>query len=136
MAHEYDISHHYLVDFTIEINPEIKTYKVISHRNLNHIDSEKFKCDISNKLHLSALATFGENTTMYNEVLWEALNIHAPIKTRSIKLVQKAPWFDGEYSHFRRLRRKAELSYRNADTMVINLRVLTTKSCIQLSISY
>ena len=128
---------------------------------MKHIDSEKFKCDISNKLHLSALATFGENITMYNEVLQEALNIHAPIKTRSIKLVQKAPWFDGEYSHLRRLCRKAEQRYRKSGLVVhkeeyIRLREQTTalahikkcryygdklegankKSCIQLSISY
>ena len=32
----------------------------------------------------------------YNEVLSEILNEHAPIKKRTIKVVPKAPRFDGE----------------------------------------
>ena len=115
-ANAFDISHHSLVNFTIEIVPEIKQEKVITYRNTKCIDSEKFVSDLSNQINISESVSFGENITAYN-VLKDILNVHAPIKSRMIKTVQNSPWFDSEYVNLRRLRRKAE-EYRKTGLIV------------------
>ena len=37
---------------------------------------------------------------------------YAPLKTREIKIVPEAPWFDAEYAEQRKLRRRAEKKFR------------------------
>ena len=83
-ANEYDISHHFLVDFCIAISPELK---------VNHV---AFATDISNQLYLSDSVSFGENVKAYHDVLASVLNEHAPMKSCIIKIVHNAPWFDHE----------------------------------------
>ena len=52
----------------------------------------------------------------YNVVMAEVLEKHAPLKSKTVKLVPDVPWFDIEYKNLRRLRRKAEKnSSRNLD---------------------
>ena len=56
---------------------------------------------------------------------------HAPLKTKQIKVVPNAPWFDSEYNALRILRRKAERKYKKTGLQVhkedfVNLRKETT----------
>ena len=130
-AHEYDISHHYLVDFCVELNPEVKHTKIISYRNLKGIDPIKFNSDITRMAQVSESLSFEDNIKVYNETLKDVLNKHAPIKSKTIKIVPKAPWFDCEYEHLRKLRRKEEKRYRKTKLLVHkesykNLRKQTT----------
>ena len=50
----------------------------------------------------------------YNYVLTEVVNKHAPIITKTIKVVPTAPWFDADYANLRKRRRKAEKKYRKS----------------------
>ena len=134
-ASEYeDISHHFLVDFTANCIPKTNEHKVVTFRNLKNIDTEKFTADVNNKLHVSDSLGFGENTQHYNEVLSSVLNDHAPKKSRTIKIVPEAPWFDQEYANLRKERRKAEKLYHRTSLAThkenyVNLR----KQCTELA---
>ena len=104
----YDVSHHLLVDFNLAAAPEIKQLKEISYRKLMNIEPEKFKEEVSEKVTISEGKSFGENIKLYNNVLRGILDEHAPVKTKQMKVVPRAPWFDNEYENLRRERRKEE----------------------------
>jgi hypothetical protein len=44
----------------------------------------------------------------------DVLNLHAPLVTKRISVVAKAPWFDKEYRQLRTVRRKAEKAWRKS----------------------
>ena len=46
------------------------------------------------------------------------MDSHAPLKTKQIKVVPNAPWFDCEYNALRILRRKAERKYKKTGLQV------------------
>ena len=114
VSNQYDVSHHYLVDFCIQFTPELKVQKEISYRNSKSMDLAKFE---SNP-HLSDTLSFGENVTLYNKKLSKVLNEHTPIKTKTIKIVQNAPWFDSECKNLRRLCHKVENQYKKTGLAV------------------
>ena len=90
-ANEYEISHHFLVDFCIAISPESKESKRFSYRKLKSVNHVAFASDISNQLHLSDSVSFGKNVKANHDVLAAALNEHVPMKSRIIKIVHNAP---------------------------------------------
>ena len=72
-----------------------------------------------------------ENVTAYNTLMSSIVDSHAPLKTKQIKVVPNAPWFDSEYNTLRRLRRKADKKYKKTGLHVheedfVNLRKETT----------
>ena len=69
---------------------------------MKDLNFERFTKDVSKKLDISS-QSFGDNMRAYNEVLRELLDEHAPIKTRTIKVVPNAPWFNSEYVNLRKL---------------------------------
>ena len=50
--------------------------------------------------------------TNYNKVILGIIDKHAPVRSKTVKVVLRAPWFDTEYVTLRRHRRKAEKKYR------------------------
>ena len=50
--------------------------------------------------------------TNYNKVMLSIIDKHAPVRSKMVKVVPRAPWFDTEYATLRRHRRKAEKKYR------------------------
>ena len=93
VSNEYDASHHFLVHFHVGIVPETKQEKDITYGNLKDLNFERFTKDVSENLDISS-QSFEDNMKACNEVLKELLDEHAPIKTRTIKVVPNAPWFD------------------------------------------
>ena len=112
VVNEYDLSHHYLVDFVVSVSPVKKQQKTISFRDLRKIDTVKFKTELNDRLLVLESMNFGENIQMYNQELSGLLNNHAPVKHCTIKIVPEAPWFDKDYAELRKKRRKAERLYR------------------------
>ena len=53
-----------------------------------------------------------ERMTNYNSLLSEIVDRHAPIKTKQVKIVPNAPWFDLQYKSLRQRRRKAEKKFK------------------------
>ena len=117
-SNEYDVSHHFLVDFNAAISPEKRLYKSISYRNTKDINWDQFNKDVSDKLLISSASSFENNVSNYSEILSGVLNDHAPLKSRTVKVVPDAPWFDFEYEKLRKLRRKAEKQYKRSGLVV------------------
>ena len=56
--------------------------------------------------------TFVSKVQNYNDALQTAVEKHAPLKKKIIKIVPHSPWFDEEYAVLRKSRRKAEKIFR------------------------
>ena len=50
----------------------------------------------------------------YNNQLKSLLDQHAPLKTKTVKIVPRAPWLDTDYKEMRKKRRKAEKKYKHS----------------------
>ena len=112
---QFDLSHHFLVDFSFNAQvKQVHRSKSISFRSIRNVNMERFREDVENGLASACdsriLSTSVQN---YNMVLHDIVNKHAPLKQRTIKIVDHAPWFDDEYASLRRCRRRAERKYRN-----------------------
>ena len=140
-AEEYDISDHFLVDFNLAAVHEIKGHKNIFYRNLIGNTINALRDDISKKLSFSNSHSLVENLTKYDTVLASLLNKHAPLKSKVIKIVPNALWFDFEYGNMRRLRRKAERQHKKTGMDVPkenykNLRKQTTNLAFEKKRKY
>ena len=76
------------------------------------INSNEFQRKVTEKLIVTEVVTLEENINLYNKVLLNELNSLAPLKSKSVKIVPNAPWFDCEYENLRKLSRKAEKQYK------------------------
>ena len=116
-ANEYEgVSHHYLVDFNLICSVEEKEYKTITYRNIRNIDHTKLYQDISMKKQaIGEVDSLKDKVEVYNEMLVKILDKHAPLKTKTVKLVPRSPWFDSEYRNLRSIRRKAEKQYKRSN---------------------
>ena len=106
-----EVSDHFFITFNVNCALLKSEYRSVTYRNYKTIDMEKFKNDVKVSLDSSKHTNFGEKITFYNDKLNEILNKYAPLKTKSVKIVPKAPWFDHEYRTLRKKRRKAEKKY-------------------------
>ena len=128
----YDLSHHHLIEFSLNVIPESKTQKTITYRNTKNIDIDKFQSEFSQAFKVQPTSLFKHNIESYNRTLENLVQKHAPIKSRNVKIVAESPWFDCEYESLRKRRRKAEKEYRKSGLEIhkqnyINLRKQTTK---------
>ena len=130
-ANEFDVSHHFLVDFRVDVTTEIKLEKEIHYRKLKDIDADKFCEDIANSFSITD-KPFGEVITSYNEVMGKIIDEHAPVINKTTKIVPSVPWFDSEYVDLRKQRRRAEKVYKKTNlpadkNKYIDLRKKTTE---------
>ena len=109
-----ELSDHFLITFDVVAEILQHEMKTVTCRNFS--DTEKFLVEV--KERFSALtetfstSTMGESVTAYNNTMSELYKEHYPSKTRQIKIVPNAPWFDSEYKNLRKQRRKAEKKYK------------------------
>ena len=73
--------------------------------------ADTFSEDIRSALSNCNSVELGEKVDHYNSSLRDVLDKHAPVKTKEIRILPNAPWFDEEYAALRRQRRKAEKTY-------------------------
>ena len=114
-ANEYDLSHHFLVDFMVTITPEHGEYKVIDYRNIKVVDSDTFAHEIMEKVNSIECDNFKGKVVNYNKVTAEVLEKHAPMKTRSVKIIPNAPWFDGSMETLERREERQRNSLKGLD---------------------
>ena len=112
---EYNISHHFMIDFTYKIEPKTVQTKTITYRSIKNLDSQKFSNDILTSLSsLPNTNNLKDTIDNYNSAMQNIVDIHAPQQTKTIKLAPHAPWFDAEYAILRRVRRNAERKFRRS----------------------
>ena len=103
-----DLSHHYLIDFKINLEAHRNIDKIITYRSINKIDNSSLRNDISYQLNsLPEETEFCLKIENYNSTLTKIITEHAPWKTMKVKNA-KPPWFDEDYYRIRKLRRQAE----------------------------
>ena len=86
------------------------------YRNIRNIDHTKLSQDISKKKQaIGEVDSLKDKVEVYNEMLVKILDKHAPLKTKTVKLVPRSPWFDSEYRNLRSIRRKAEKQYKRSN---------------------
>ena len=112
---QLDLSHHFLVEFGVNVSASLNITKTISYRPWKKMDNALFSQEIKDALSsCPETRSMTEKITMYNNVLEEKANKFAPLLTKEIKVKPNAPWFDSEYEELRRKRRKAEKRYRKS----------------------
>ena len=110
---KYDLSHHFMIDFVFHAQAKEIFSKSLTYRNVKGVNSEMFCNEVTTGLSMLPYTTsMADKVSNYNEVMSDVVNKHAPVKTKTIKVVPQAPWFDAEYASLRRQRRKAEKKYR------------------------
>ena len=103
---------HFLLYFTLEVTTKITEYRTVTYRNIKSLNNERFYQDIKEGYEGIPACDLKDKVTSYNTIMSNVVDAHAPLKTKSIKVVPNAPWFDFEYNALRRLCRKAERKYR------------------------
>ena len=111
-------SDHFLLTFSCMFSHHHKAQQVIkTGRKVNDIDLESFRTDILNS-ELSNSSNFidcNTATNLYNEVLGDLLDKHAPINEFRVNPDQDK-WVNSEVQSARRIRRKAERDFRRLKT--------------------
>ena len=91
-------------------------------RRLRDIDMTAFKLDLLNSPLSPDSRGFSndpnELVDVYNSVLQETLDKHAPGESRSITLRPHAPWFTDELRELKREKRRCERAYRKSGLVV------------------
>ena len=92
-VNEYDdITDHFLVDFSLTCSPEVREMKEIWYRNLGAIDAESFSAELTKRWGgVDFQNSFGDNISRYTELMNDMMDIRAPEKTKTVKLVRNAP---------------------------------------------
>ena len=109
-------SDHIPVYCTFTMAYETKYLKEIQFRNTKQIDKTEFSIQLQNLATecMSNDRTFKETVATLFSGTHKLLDEHAPIMTKTISIVEKSPWFDGEYKKCRIARRKAERIWKKS----------------------
>ena len=109
-------SDHLPVTFsTQQLEPNRKVDKTIWTRSLKAIDLDALSFDLIDFISDFTLSeTFEASCMKFFSGSKNILDMHAPLKEKTISFMEHAPWFDSEYKDLRKLRRKAEKK-RNED---------------------
>ena len=100
------------------------TTKNVVYRKLKSVDLESLKRDLSDSLlcsdppdlqvhlHSEDPRDLDALVRRYNTTLSKVIDCHAPLKTKTVKLRPALPWYNDEIKADKRLRRKAERTWR------------------------
>lgn len=92
-VHDLGLSDHKLISVELPFLPtHSKPKRQICFRNIKNIDPDTLTLDLH---HLSSanLSSASESVTFYNNSLCRLLDLHAPIKTKTVSFVRSAPWY-------------------------------------------
>ena len=106
-------SDHYPVYCDFSLAFEKKYFKNITYRKIKSMDKDKFSDELATivssiDVHDVNTADMGDSVTILGDICTELLNEHIPLVSKTISVIDTAPWFDNEYRDYRKLRRKAE----------------------------
>ena len=129
---KYDLSHHFLIDFIFNSEAKQTCSRNITYRKIKGIDMQQFQDNVERSFsQLPDTREMNIKVSNFNSIMKQVVDNHAPLKTKSVKIVTRAPWFDAEYATLRRLRRRAEKQYRRTGSQAdmdnyVSLRKQTT----------
>ena len=96
LVYDLGVSDHMAVSMEILFpSPHSKPKRQICFRNIKNINQDALARDLQ---HLTppTLSTVGDSVGFYNTTLSGLLDVHAPVKTRTVTFSRSAPWFTSE----------------------------------------
>lgn len=110
IVEDVSLSDHFLVNFKVNFKCSHAKAKVIYYRHLKSLDHELFRSDLSVILteFNNSSKPFSSQSSDFNSALSELIELHAPLRKKSVKNVPGATWFNHDYVLQRRKRRKAQ----------------------------
>lgn len=112
------VSDHWSVLCNLNISKPKLEKKVVYYRNLKNINLSAFKADIrSSKLITDPPTDLDDLVECYNTCLSTILERHAPLRKKTMTIRPKVPWMNNEIKQAKRLRRKAERTWRNCKSV-------------------
>ena len=66
--------------------------KTTAYRKIKNLDHGSFGRDIEKLLQLQQLRNLDHIGREYNQILTDALDTHAPLRTKTLKVTHKQPW--------------------------------------------
>ena len=110
---DYLFSDHITVVCDLKLEKPSPKVKQVSNRKVRDILREKLQVDLlSSELCQNTPDTLNELVNIYNTTLAQALDRHAPLRTKVIRSRPLVPWFNEEIKAARREKRKAERKWR------------------------
>ncbi len=110
-----DISDHYSVLCSLDINIHKTPVKMKSVRKIASIDLESFGNDLQTALHNKQPNLGAEEIlSLYNDVVTTTLDKHAPQKNIKLKGTNKKPWYNDEIHEQRQKRRSLERKWKKS----------------------
>ncbi|CAL9705986.1 unnamed protein product [Knipowitschia caucasica] len=96
--HVYDIgvSDHKVISIDLPPHNLCKPQHSLTFRNLKNINQTDLNLDITNLVSNAPNTSIDDSVNHYNTALQNLLNIHAPVKSRTVTFTKSAPWFTNE----------------------------------------
>ena len=114
------ISDHAMVVCHVSIAKPCAPKKTITARDWKQVDLAALQTDIVQQLHFPDGADVEKMVTIYNTVLRNIVNDHAPAKTKTVTVRTNTPWFTSEIARAKRLRRKLERQWLKSGLTIHN----------------
>ena len=108
-----EVSDHNSVCFHLNLSKPPLPTKLLHYRKIKSINREEFNKDIkASSLLKKDFNDVNELTNAYNETLSKLLDKHAPIKSKTVTIHPTSPWYTPEIHEAKKLKRKAERTWR------------------------
>jgi hypothetical protein len=113
------LSDHFLLQFILDRKPPPTTKVLVNRRKIRNMNLESFSQSVREAL-MEPLAQGNEISTvpLYNKVITDSLDKHAPMKTITLKPGGEKKWYDDEVHEARRKRRRAERKFEKTKLTV------------------
>ncbi|KAL6471391.1 hypothetical protein MHYP_G00200410 [Metynnis hypsauchen] len=120
-VYDLGVSDHRVVSMELPIlSLSMKPKCQICFRNLKKINPEIMTIDLKNLLHTD-LPSVNDAVDLYNKTLSSILDLHAPVKTRTVTFSRSAPWFTDELREMKAAGRALERCYKASGLTVHKL---------------
>ena len=94
--YDLGVSDRKVVSMEFKLSHHIKPKRQIYFRNLKHIDTDIMTLDLQQIPPSANFTTVSESVEYYNKTLSTVLDLHAPLKSRTVSFSRSAPWFTSE----------------------------------------
>uniref|UniRef100_A0A8C2IIF8 Reverse transcriptase domain-containing protein n=1 Tax=Cyprinus carpio TaxID=7962 RepID=A0A8C2IIF8_CYPCA len=98
----------------------IKPKRQICFRNLKNINQETMASDLQHLLSVNSLPPM-DSGDYYNNTLRSILDLHAPVKTRTVTFTRSAPWYTGDLRKMKAAGRALERRFKSTGLTVHKL---------------
>ncbi|XP_072033093.1 uncharacterized protein [Amphiura filiformis] len=112
-------SDHFAVHCKLNLNKPGYAKNQTTYRKLKMINHVDFDCDIRNsELITNPKTDLSGLINQYNEILCSILEKHAPLKSRTVTLRPRNPWYNDEIADAKKKRKRLERRWRKSKLQI------------------